>query len=203
MKNRDVEALWSQYEPLRNAIFAKHMYKFGSLNEVGSPTDLIYDSAGLEDLRAYIDTEFTRLVLEYDINGPIDFPGYIYKKLGKRVIGTHLSRRSRGILHETAGGDANDEIFSSVEDPTDYSYIPDEDTKEYLFSKLMYELASKELDNPLNVMIGDFMIEKETSSFPVVKRYVLSLDNYKDMPSSQIKEHFTKVAQTLININFS
>lgn len=179
------------------------MYKFGNANEVGSPSDLVYDAAGLEDLRAYIDTEFTRLVLEYDVNGPIDFPGYIYKKLGKRVIGTHLSRRSRDIQHETAGGNANDEIFSNIEDPKDYSYIPDEDTKEYLFAKLLYELNKEGKDDALNVMIADFMIDKETSSFPTVKKYVLSIDEYSMMTVGRIKEHFTEVAKTLININYS
>lgn len=69
---RDIDRLYIQYANLRNKLYHKYKYNFK-------------DYASREDLKSYIDEQFITLVKEYDINSPVDFPGYIKKKLGARV----------------------------------------------------------------------------------------------------------------------
>lgn len=70
--HRDVDKLMHQYKNLRLSVY--NQYK-----------EYLPDPATQEELWSYISEQFVRLVKEYDINGPVDFPGYIKTKLNYRV----------------------------------------------------------------------------------------------------------------------
>lgn len=69
---RDTDRLLRDYLNLRKKIYNTYAPSFS-------------DQATKEELRSYIDEQFVKLVKEYDINSPVDFPGYINKKLKLRV----------------------------------------------------------------------------------------------------------------------
>ncbi|AMQ66647.1 RNA polymerase sigma factor [Bacillus phage Shbh1] len=79
---RDVDKLIHQYKNLRTSIFRD--YK-----------DYLPDPISQEELKSYIDEQFVRLVKEYDINGPVDFPGYIKTKLTQRVKNSYIRGEHR------------------------------------------------------------------------------------------------------------
>ena len=79
---RDVDKLMHQYKNLRMSIY--NQYK-----------DYLPDPVTQAELRSYIDEQFVRLVKEYDINGPVDFPGYIKTKLNYRVKHSYIKGEYR------------------------------------------------------------------------------------------------------------
>jgi hypothetical protein len=79
---RDVDKLMHQYRNLRLSVY--NQYK-----------DYLPDSTSQDELRSYIDEQFVRLVKEYDINGPVDFPGYIKTKLNYRVKHSYIKGEYR------------------------------------------------------------------------------------------------------------
>lgn len=79
---RDVDKLMHQYRNLRMSIFST--YK-----------DYLPDPVSQDELISYIDEQFIRLVKEYDINGPVDFPGYIKTKLNYRVKHSYIKGEYR------------------------------------------------------------------------------------------------------------
>lgn len=203
MFNRDIAFLYQQYKPLRESIASKNKYKFLKDNTRGYTTSSqSYDDAGYDDLQGYIDTEFVRLVKEYDINGPIDFPGYIANKLGKRVLGTHLSRRSRDIKNETAEGNSSDLVFSDLEDPKDYFEIEDDSVKDAVWEKLAGVLLKQDASE-LCFNIGYFMVHYQTSNFTRIKSLVKNHNATKDSyTAEEFKNSYNHVANTLLNVNF-
>jgi hypothetical protein len=80
--HRDVDKLMHQYRNLRMSIY--NQFK-----------DYLPDQITQEELRSYIDEQFVRLVKEYDINGPVDFPGYIKTKLTYRVKHSYIKGEYR------------------------------------------------------------------------------------------------------------
>lgn len=79
---RDVDKLVHQYRNLRLSVY--NQYK-----------DYLPDPISQQELRSYIDEQFVRLVKEYDINGPVDFPGYIKTKLNYRVKHSYIKGEYR------------------------------------------------------------------------------------------------------------
>lgn len=79
---RDVDKLIHQYRNLRMSVY--NQYK-----------DYLPDPISQEELKSYIDEQFVRLVKEYDINGPVDFPGYIKTKLNYRVKHSYIKGEYR------------------------------------------------------------------------------------------------------------
>jgi hypothetical protein len=79
---RDVDKLMHQYRNLRLSVF--NQYK-----------DYLPDPVSQDELKSYIDEQFVRLVKEYDINGPVDFPGYIKTKLNYRVKHSYIKGEYR------------------------------------------------------------------------------------------------------------
>jgi hypothetical protein len=79
---RDVDKLMHQYRNLRMSVY--NQYK-----------DYLPDPISQNELRSYIDEQFVRLVKEYDINGPVDFPGYIKTKLTYRVKHSYIKGEYR------------------------------------------------------------------------------------------------------------
>lgn len=79
---RDVDKLMHQYRNLRLSVY--NQYK-----------DYLPDAISQTELKSYIDEQFVRLVKEYDINGPVDFPGYIKTKLNYRVKHSYIKGEYR------------------------------------------------------------------------------------------------------------
>jgi|SRR5699024_3713957 len=79
---RDVDKLMHQYTNLRLSVYSQ--YK-----------EYLPDPVSQEELKSYIDEQFIRLVKEYDINGPVDFPGYIKTKLNYRVRHSYIKGEYR------------------------------------------------------------------------------------------------------------
>lgn len=79
---RDVDKLMHQYRNLRMSVY--NQYK-----------DYLSDPVSQSELNSYINEQFIRLVKEYDINGPVDFPGYIKTKLNYRVKHSYIKGEYR------------------------------------------------------------------------------------------------------------
>jgi len=79
---RDVDKLMHQYRNLRLSIY-------------NSFKEYLPDPTSQAELMSYIDEQFVRLVKEYDINGPVDFPGYIKTKLMYRVKHSYIKGEYR------------------------------------------------------------------------------------------------------------
>lgn len=69
---RDVDRLFHEYTNLRMSLYNKHKNSFTNQETKN-------------ELMSYIDEQFIKLVKEYEINSPIDFPGYVKTKLSARV----------------------------------------------------------------------------------------------------------------------
>ncbi|ANH50628.1 RNA polymerase sigma factor [Bacillus phage SalinJah] len=80
--SRDPEQLFHQYKNLRVSVYNK--YK-----------GYIPDEATRAELMSYISEQFLRLVKEYDINGPVDFPFYVDNKLKLRVKNSFIKNNYR------------------------------------------------------------------------------------------------------------
>lgn len=92
---RDADRLFYQYRNLRWRIFRDHESKFNS--------DIAKD-----DLMAYINEQFIRLCKEYEINGEVDFAGYVKKVLNLRVKHVFIKNYFRDMHRETLGGTDNE-----------------------------------------------------------------------------------------------
>jgi hypothetical protein len=79
---RDPDKLLHQYHNLRLSVY--NMYK-----------EYIPDGTTRKELKSYIDEQFIRLVKEYEINGEVDFAGYIKKKLHYRVKHSYIKGEKR------------------------------------------------------------------------------------------------------------
>lgn len=91
---RDADRLFLEYKNLRNKLYQKYKNNFK-------------DNETKRELRSYIDEQFITLVKEYDINSPVDFPGYIKKKLYARVSQTFVRGNKRNTSREFTLSDEN------------------------------------------------------------------------------------------------
>lgn len=91
---RDPERLLKEYTNLRKKLYSTYAGSFA-------------DDATRRELRSYIDEQFVKLVKEYDINNPVDFPGYIDKKLKLRVKQTFIKNQFRDKKRERLTGSDN------------------------------------------------------------------------------------------------
>lgn len=80
--SRDVDRLMHQYTSLRLGIYNQYQ-------------GYLPDPISKRELKSYIDEQFVRLVKEYDINSPVDFPGYIKTKLNFRVKNSYIKGEYR------------------------------------------------------------------------------------------------------------
>lgn len=92
---RDVDRLFQQYANLRHKVYNTHKDSFNS-------------EATRKELRSYIDEQFVKLTKEYDINGEVDFPGYIKKALNLRVRHSFIKGRFRDNARERLGSEENE-----------------------------------------------------------------------------------------------
>lgn len=79
---RDADRLFKEYTNLRMSLFNKYQNNFRNQETKN-------------ELMSYIDEQFVKLVKEYDINSPVDFPGYVKTKLTARVAYSFVGGKHR------------------------------------------------------------------------------------------------------------
>lgn len=135
---RDIDKLYHQFANLRYSIYQQHAWKFDS--EVKK-----------EELKEYIDEQFVVLTKEYSVNSPVDFPGYIKKKLTLRVGRSYVQNKLSKDKDEFLGTKDNTvELLaeSSNEGITDselYDYVIGEGN----FNDIQLSLLEKLISNNL------------------------------------------------------
>jgi len=180
---RDVDKLMHQYRNLRVSIY--NQFK-----------GYLPDPVTREELRSYIDEQFIRLVKEYDINGPVDFPGYIKKKLTYRVkhsyIKSVLRDNQRVFLPKSDIG-----IFNLIEQNPKYDEELDYyETLEYVLNGVELEEIEKEVLYYLLQEMADSQIEKEIKnnhegeklSSTSVKNYIKDMKDFLKTKLNEGKE---------------
>lgn len=119
---RDVDRLYHKYSNLRYKVYNTHKDSFNS-------------EASRKDLKSYIDEQFIKLTKEYDINGEVDFPGYIKKALNLRVRHSYVKGRFRDTARERLGTQDNEvELLLGIDDSSQAD-IEDAELIESLLSK--------------------------------------------------------------------
>lgn len=154
--SRDVDRLFLEYTNLRKKIYNMHA---GAFN----------DEATKEELRSYIDEQFIKLVKEYDINSPVDFPGYINKKLKLRVKQTFVKNKFKERGREKLM--SKDDGVSMLLD----NQIMEEDS----------HLDFVELDT-LHYLFGDMTFSKE-------EEYILQIWLYAPVPDNKLINQVSNV----------
>lgn len=118
---RDCDRLFLEYTNLRKKLYNKHK-------------DAFSDQAMQLELASYIDEQFIKLVKEYEINAPVDFPGYIKKKLTLRVEKAFMKSKFKDMDRERIPHKDND-ILDLLEVQPDYAegYAEDRELLEHVF----------------------------------------------------------------------
>lgn len=93
---RDVDRLFHKYSNLRYKVYNTHKDSFNQ-------------ESARQDLKSYIDEQFIKLTKEYDVNGEVDFPGYIKKALNLRVRHSYVKGQFRDGARERLGA-VSDEV---------------------------------------------------------------------------------------------
>lgn len=130
--HRDVDKLMHQYRNLRMSVY--NQFK-----------DYLPDKTTQDELRSYIDEQFVRLVKEYDINGPVDFPGYIKTKLTYRVRHSYIKgeyRDRQRVFVPKNDFDVSNLIERSPSRDEELDYY---ETLEYAISKVSFSEVEKEI----------------------------------------------------------
>mgnify|MGYP000987244862 CR=1 FL=1 len=131
----DVDTLFQQYRNLRWKVYRTY-------------ETMLHNPNDKKDLKSYIDEQFIRLCKEYDINGEVDFAGYIKTMLNTRVHHVFIANHFRDKQRENLGStevevqelyDSEELLLSSDSELVDL--ILDISKKEQL-SKLKLEIIS-------------------------------------------------------------
>jgi hypothetical protein len=170
--HRDVDKLFVQYENLRQRVYTT--YK-----------DYLPDYTTQMELRSYIDEQFVRLVKEYEINGEVDFPGYIKTKLNQRVKHSFIQGEYRD--RQRVFTTRNDTDISSLMDLT-----PMEDEELDYYEVLSYVFDGLELTEIERSAIFHILQEKTNTqiTWELVK-------DYPDFTRTQITETMKKMQSLL------
>lgn len=155
---RDIDKLYHQFANLRHSIYQQHAWKFDS-------------DIKREELKEYIDEQFVILTKEYSVNSPVDFPGYIKKKLTLRVGRSYVQNKLAKDRDEFLGSKDNTvELLaeSSNEGITDselYEYVIGEGN----FNGVQYAILDKLLNDNfryedsriVTIVSNEFKISRE------------------------------------------
>lgn len=144
---RDINRLFKKYTRLRYSLYGKYKNGFSfipsksAINSYASKNHAEIEFPDIyrqQELKEYIDEQTIRLILEYDPNGAVDFPGYVYSKLSKRVRGSYMESYKRDIGREQVGY-SDDEVTKKLED------VPNYDGERYkeLVLEIMHKLTDK------------------------------------------------------------
>lgn len=134
---RDVDALYSQYKPLRLRVY----------KELASR---LHNPADKEELTGFINEHFVRLVKEYDPSTEVDFPGYISIMLPMRARYSFMGSLKRVYTREGTS-EADDEVLSYLEALSDEA--PSDDIEDLL----MYAYKAVHVDDVDAFIISGFV----------------------------------------------
>lgn len=132
---RDIDKLYHQFANLRHSIYQQHAWKFES-------------DIKREELKEYIDEQFVILTKEYSVNSPVDFPGYIKKKLTLRVGRSYVQNKLAKDRDEFLGSKDNTvELLAEansegITDSELYEYVIGEGN----FNEVQYAILDKLLN---------------------------------------------------------
>lgn len=131
---RDTDRLLREYTNLRKKIY--NTYK-----------NVFNDEATRKELSSYIDEQFVKLVKEYDINSPVDFPGYIKIKLPLRVKQTFVKNqfRDKGREWLTTEEDEIEQMLETTENYMNELSIEDRDLREFVFKGTHFNPIESEI----------------------------------------------------------
>lgn len=127
---RDADRLYEEYTNLRMSLYNKYQNNFRNQETKN-------------ELMSYIDEQFVKLVKEYDINSPVDFPGYIKTKLTARVSYGFIRRKYRDKNREVIMREEGTlQQLMEHEEPETYSRLNMQDLLEHLFEEEeMYDMS--------------------------------------------------------------
>lgn len=168
---RDTDRLFKQYENLRLRLFKDFNIYFDTQQEK-------------DELRAYIDETFIKLVKEYTIHGNIDFQGYIKMKLTARV---EHSFRDKVLKEKYREFTTRDEGFIESQLNKDSRLGINSDLG------LIEELVEGVEMTPLESSIFKHLIQEDTQKETVAS---LRSDGYE---ASEVRESYKEVQDFLYN----
>lgn len=145
---RDAEKLFHQYANFRLSLY--NQYK-----------GYVPDKASREELKSYIDEQFIRLVKEYDLSSPVDFPGYIKKKLNYRVKLSYIKGEYRDRNRVFVPKNYDTVQYLIEQDPVDDEELDYYEALEYILRNLELNELEREVLYLILKELPDSQIEKE------------------------------------------
>lgn len=185
-KPRDVAALYTQYQNLINHIFQQERSRF-----VYNNGDNKYvDEVRLDDLRGYIVSEFVKLVKEYDVDSPVDFPFYIKEKLTLRTRHSYLKKLFKDWDRE-ALGTSEEQVQDLYESSQDMKAFKDS----YRLSPLLDGLAQgKEEEAILTLLMNG---TKTSEIIKALQPYTEKTKDELELDITRLKTRATARAREL------
>lgn len=160
---RDVDRLYHRYANLRYKVYNTHKDSFRS-------------EASRKELRSYIDEQFIKLTKEYDINGEVDFPGYIKKALNLRVRHSFVKGRFRDSARERLGAEDNEIETLLGTDTSSQEEIED--------AELIDDLLSKAKFSPVELAVFSYLLRGKVKDANIIKevsaKYKVSQKSVRD-----------------------
>lgn len=150
---RDVDRLFLEYTNLRMQLY--NTYKRYFQNEETQ-----------DELMSYINEQFVKLTKEYDIHGPVDFPGYIKKKLTMRVQRVFVKNQFRDRSRETLTKEEGIiETILEGESEVDGTSVEDYDFLKFVFTGFR-------LDDVEKYIVDQWLSDEPVTNHQIVKDVV-------------------------------
>lgn len=170
---RDVDRLFQQYANLRHKVY-------------NTNKEVFRDEATRQELKSYIDEQFVKLAKEYEINGEVDFPGYIKKALNLRVKHSFIKGRFRDNSREKLGTEENTVEDMLTQDTTSYVDTEERELIDYLLDGASF--SNIEMDLLYGLLMG-----KETERdliYHLAKKY--------DMQVKEVKPYLKELREYVV-----
>lgn len=147
---RDVDRLFLEYTNLRMYLYNTYRSNFTN-----------YETQ--QELLSYINEQFVKLTKEYDIHGPVDFPGYIKTKLTLRVRQVFVNNHFRDKARESVPRDENFiENILEADTAVEGTSIDDYDFLNYVFRNVkLNDLETFIIDKWLGPPITNVQLIRE------------------------------------------
>lgn len=151
LKRRDEERLYHEYTGLRKELYSRY-------------SSQLPPGASRDELMSYIDEQFIKLVREYEINSPVDFPGYIKTKLTMRVERVYVHNQHKYKRKEIC-------VIDDEENPIQVEgTLSDEDLHEraMLVDSVLAPISLTDLDKDI---LSDMLSEQGVTDKDMIDRY--------------------------------
>lgn len=170
---RDVDRLFRKYANLRHKVYNTHKDSFA-------------DVATRKELQSYIDEQFVRLTKEYDINGEVDFSGYIKKALNLRVRHSFVKGRFRDSTRERLASEENEIEGLLADDMSSTQTIEDKELVDALLTGATF--------TPLELDVFSQLVKGKVKERTLVKE----LAEKHNLPVKIVKESVKDVKDYLV-----